>query len=418
MTDRRGFLKGASTGLVGVPFLAALAEVQRAFAQDLQTRSGANLRSDYLLADGLTYLNHASIGTVPRVVHDVRLELLRLCETNPWLYMWGGAWEQPREDVRAKTALRLGCQPEEVTFTHNTTEAFNMLAHGLPLGPGDEVLFSSLNHTGASAPFFHMAGARGFTVNRFQYPVTDVPGAGAQDVLAAYDEHITPRTKLIVLPHIDNMVGIRHPVRKIARHARSRGVEFIVVDGAQPVGMIPIDLQAMNVDLYATSPHKWLQSPKGLGIAYVSAAAQQHLRPMWVTWGQNRWKGTARVYEDYGTRNLAEVLTLGAAIDFNRRLDDAQRRTRLQQLWHYTREKADNHPRTTWVSPLTWELGASLYSVAIKGKDSGPLAQQMFEEHGFVFRPFQTQGLNAVRLSPNVFNTEEEIDRFFDIATA
>jgi selenocysteine lyase/cysteine desulfurase len=73
---------------------------------------------------------------------------------------------------------------------------------------------------------------------------------------------------------------------------------------------------------------------------------------------------------------------------------------------------------TAWRSPDSWELGGSLVAVEIRDKNVSELAGSMFQDHGFVFRAFRSQGLNSVRLSPNVFNTEEEIARFFEIATA
>jgi len=106
----------------------------------------------YLLSPDVLYLNHASIGTIPRAVHEARVRYLTLCESNPHLYMWGEAWVAPKEAVRSKGAALLNCTPQEIAVTHNTTEGFNLLALGLDLGAGDEVLFSSLNHGGASAP--------------------------------------------------------------------------------------------------------------------------------------------------------------------------------------------------------------------------------------------------------------------------
>ena len=117
MTDRRRFLQQVAAGAAGLPVLSALGLVREAFGQelsamDLGSTSGtafARLQAEYLLSDRVTYLNHASIGTIPRVVHDARVEYLRLCESNPHQYMWGGAWEEPRESVRAKAATMFGC---------------------------------------------------------------------------------------------------------------------------------------------------------------------------------------------------------------------------------------------------------------------------------------------------------------------
>ncbi len=425
MTDRRTFVKDLAWGAGSISALGAFLPARAAFGRDLgrvglrghTSSSFPGLRDDYMLASDVTYLNHASIGTMPRAVFDARSRYLEVCETNPWLYMWGGAWEEPREEVRRMAARLLRCDAGEVTFTHNTTEAFNILAQGLPLVPGDEVVFSSLNHAGASQAWFHVARERGFAVKRFQFPVLDVPNMSTADILNVHDEQITSSTRVLVLPHVDNIVGLRHPVRELANLARSRGVEFVAVDAAQTVGMLDVDVRELGVDVFATSPHKWLQAPKGLGLMYVRKEMQERLRPMWVTWGQNRWQGTARIFEDYGTRNLAEVLTLGDAIEFQSRLDNRERETKLRSLWDFARRTATEHDGIEWRSPHSWELSSSLYAVGLRGHDATQLARSMFEEHKVVFRGFREQGLNAARLSPNVFNTDEEIERFFQLAT-
>ena len=368
--ERRKFVKTLAAGATAGSALGLLNPVRRAFMEELDridlenhtAGSFAQLRAEYMLDPNVTYLNHASIGTIPHAVFDARSRYLELCERNPWLYMWGGEWERPREEVRVKAGEFIGCKASEITFTHNTTEAFSLLAHGLPLGGGDEVVFSSLNHDGASVGWFLNSAAKGYRVKRFQFPVADVPGMTKADVLNIYDEQISSNTRVLVFPHVDNMIGLRHPVRELAALARSRGVEFVAVDSAQTVGMLPVNVREMGVDVFATSPHKWLQAPKGLGLTYVSEKIRHMVRPMWVTWGQTRngWTDTGRIFEDYGTRNLAEVLTLGDAIDFQRRLSPSEREAHLHALWQYTRRRVMEHPRADWRSSHSRELGGSL----------------------------------------------------------
>ena len=413
--ERRRFVKTLAAGATAGSVLGLLNPARRAFAEELDridlenhtARSFAQLRAEYMLDPNVTYLNHASIGTIPHAVFDARSRYLELCERNPWLYMWGGAWEQPREEVRAKAGEFIGCKASEITFTHNTTEAFSLLAQGLPLGAGDEVVFSSLNHDGASVGWFLNSAAKGYRVKRFQFPLTDVPGMTKADVLNIYDEQISSNTRVLVFPHIDNMIGLRHPVRELAELARSRGVEFVAVDSAQTVGMVPVNVTEMGVDVFATSPHKWLQAPKGLGLTYVSEKIRHMVRPMWVTWGQTRngWTDTGRIFEDYGTRNLAEVLTLGDAIDFQGRLSPGEREAHLRGLWEYTRRRAMEHPGADWRSSHSWELGGSLYAVEIRDKNIADVSQWRFQEHGVVFRPFRSQCLNIVRISSNRLKT-------------
>jgi len=419
--DRRHFLKA---GMVAAT--AGILETRQAFAErlaELPTRGGAGqgfveLRAAYALSPDITYFNHASIGTIPKIVREAQCKYQELCETNPWLYIWDQGWPDGRELIRAKAAAAMGCDVEEMALTHNTTEGFNMLALGLPLGPGDEVLFSSLNHAGASVCWNYQAEARGFSVKQFDFPVGRAAELSADDLVAAYEREITPSTQVLVFPHIDNIVGFRYPVRKMAEMARGKGVRFIAVDGAQAAGMIDFAVSDMGVDFYSTSPHKWLQGPKESGLLYVSREVLDEVRAMWVTWGHARWKGTVRVFEDYGTRNMPELMALGHAIDFQNELGAKAKEERYRQLWEHFSDEVDRRPGVIWRSPVTWDFGSGLFAIEREGRQSGEVSQQLFREHGYVFRPFSTQGLNTMRISPNVFNTEDEIDRFLDVLQA
>ncbi len=419
--DRRKFMK---VGMVAAT--AGILETQQAFAAslaELPAAGGAGqgfveLRDAYALSPEITYFNHASIGTIPKIVREAQHRYQELCETNPWLYIWAEGWPNGREVVRRKAAGAMGCAVEELALTHNTTEGFNMLALGLPLGPGDEVLFSSLNHAGASVCWNYQAEARGFSVKRFDFPVGRAAELSEDDLVAAYEREITPSTKVLVFPHIDNIVGFRYPVRKMAEMARGRGVRFVAVDGAQAVGMIDFAVSDLGVDFYSTSPHKWLQGPKESGLLYVKESALEDVRAMWVTWGHARWKGTVRVFEDYGTRNMPELMALGHAIDFQNELGARAKEERYRHLWEHFMAEVDRRSGVIWRSPVTWDFGSGLFAIEREGHKSGEVSRQLFQEHGYVFRPFATQGLNTMRISPNFFNTEDEIDRFLDILQA
>jgi len=401
---------------------AALLAAQRAFAADLEhaalpaqtANDFRRLRSEYLLDREVTYLNHGSIGTIPRRVHEAHVRYLKVCESNPWLYMWGDAWREPMEEARKRAAWQLRCTADEVAFTHNTTETFNLLAHGLPLRAGDEVVFSSLNHATASGAWHHMAAQRGFAVKPFEFPVVEVPLLMAERVVEIYAAQITPRTRVLVFPHIDNTVGLRYPVAAMVRMAREKGVEFVAVDGAQAVSMIPVDVPATGADVYATSPHKWLQAPKGTGLLYVRKDVQEKLRPMWVSSGRQQ-SITAQNYEDYNTRDIASVLALGDAIAFQAQVSPEAREARLRELWAVTRAEAEK-TGVAWRSPNDWELSSAVMAVDVPAGDSREVEKRLYHGHGVVTRGFRTLGLNSIRLSPNVFTREEEIAKYFELA--
>ena len=418
--SRRRFLHAgaASAGLAALA--GRLTEIRESAAAGLQAGGKADGRPAaelYGLDPAVTYLNHASIGTIPAPIRAAHADYLELCETDPWLHIWGGAWEEPRERVRAKAAACLGCEAADIALTHNTTEAFNLAAQGLALGRNDEVLFPDINHPGASVAWEMAAKRAGFAVRRFRFPLETAETLDTESCLALFDKAIRPETRVLVLPHLDNIVGIRQPVAEIAALARSRGVEFIAVDGAQTAGMLPLDIAALGIDLYATSGHKWLQGPKGTGLLYLGEAARERLQPLWATWGQERWAGSVRIFEDYGTRNFPALLALGDALDFQASIDRATRAKQYEALRRHALARADASPALDWHSPRESALGGALFALALR-RETADDAFARLNRQGFVFRPFRPPDPNVVRISPNLANEIADIDRLIDALEA
>lgn len=419
---RRSFLAALSAVALG-PLSSSLRDVETAFGKALRRVSTAaengpgfpGLREEYLLDPAVCYLNHASIGTVPRAVHSAGIRYREICEENPWLYIWGGAWEEARETVREKAAMLLGAQPREIALTHNTTESFNVLAQGLPLKPGDEVLFSTLNHSGAAVCWEHFSQPLGYEVRVFDFPLAEAGSLTAEDIVRIHREQIRNNTRVLVFPHMDNIVGIRHPLADLTAMAKEHGVEFVLVDGAQSAGMIPLDLPGTGVDAFATSPHKWVQSAKGLGIFYLRGELLDRVRPFWVTWGRDRWQGSARIFEDYGTRDLPEVLSLGDALDFQAALGAERKEREYRRMFRKMMESVEGTPGLTWRSPRTWEMGSMLAGIQLERGQAQEVSQDLFRRHGIVVRPFPGNGLNTLRVSPNLLNSDEDWIRLLEI---
>jgi isopenicillin-N epimerase len=433
MTDRRAFLARSAHWVGGAGALSALEALSRIEAPgrrlealleastasptpSWRDESGLPTRDAYLLDPGIHYLNHGSIGTIPRAVHEAHVELLRTCESNPWLYMWDEPWREPVETTRRRAAALMGCDPESVALTHNTTEGFNLLAQGLPLGPGDEVLFSTLNHPGASIPFDVHGARRGYAVRRFEWPLEDVPSLSEADVVALTLAAIRPETRLLVLPHIDNTVGLRHPIETLAARAKALGVRWVAVDGAQALGMLPVHLGRSGVDFYAASPHKWIQAPKGVGLLYVAPGEVDTVAPLWVSSGRAGAAPSIRRFEDYGTRNLPEIVTLGHALAFQETIPTVEREARHRALWAETLDRVDGSGGTFRLrSPRRWEVASAITLVETVGVPSQTVFQRLWPEDGVVFRPFRTaSGLDGSRLSPNVQTESLTLAAFFD----
>lgn len=427
-TTRRGFLATLVAAGASAPVLAA---AERLEASEPGTITGSfakgfdagdqsaiqSLREQYMLSGDLIYLNHASIGTVPRPVHSAHVGYLELCESFPSLYVWGAVWREVTEETRTRAAGLLSCNPEDLAITHNTTEGFNVLAHGLPLGPGDEVLFSSLNHPGASVAWRGVAARRGFSVRDFDFPATEAAGLSVEDVVALHRAAVRPATRVLVLPHVDNMVGINHPLAEISAAVREEGVDFVVVDGAQSAGMVPVDLSTAGVDAYSMSPHKWIQSPKGLGLFWVSPDLRDDLPRMWYRTEGERVRGSSRKYEDYSTRAWPAVVALGDALTFQNTIGAAEKERRYRALWKHVSEQIDADSRLVWRSPVEPRLRSMIMAAEVRGASAPEVGSGLQEEAGAIVRSFGPP-LNTLRISPNVMTDEREIDRFLAHAAA
>lgn len=409
MITRRNFFRKASAASA----LTMIGSIQSGFAQQLEqvvnlSAKDQNYASHYMLGKNVTYLNHGSMGTTPRVVHQAHVDYLKLCESNPSFYVWGDDWKVKLEEVRSKIASFIKVTPGELAITRNTTEGINLLAAGLPLGLGDEVLFSDLNHAAASVCWHHYGASRGYSVRSFEIDI-DQQWKSEEQIANLYLNQLTANTKVLVLPHMDNLIGLRHPIKLIAKEAREFGVEYIVVDGAQTVGMFPLDVAGLGVDFYASSTHKWLGSPKGVGMIYINKRRQKELSPL-IVGNEHRPKlGSIQQFEEYSTRNLPEVLSLGDAVDFASKLG-IENTTKIRRAWRRSFiDQIKQQERVKFVSPEKWELNGSLFSITIGNKNSTQLGEKLLSEHGITVRAFNFQGNKLVRISPNVNNGPEDI---------
>ncbi|MDT8428296.1 MAG: aminotransferase class V-fold PLP-dependent enzyme [Pseudomonadales bacterium] len=418
LPGRRHFLQALGLTAIGAPLATSLAAVTHNLEQVLHTVPDGDalaLQRHYFLPEDFTYLNHASIGTTPRAVHEAHVGYLALCETSPSLYIWGEPWRLLAQEVRQQAAQLMGVDADNVAITHNTTEGFNILAHGLPLGPGDEVLFSSLNHPGATVAWQRLAEQRGFSVRQFDFPIDETARMTRSDIVALHESQISAQTRALVIPHIDNIIGLRHPLNEIATMAKARGVQWVLVDGAQAVGMIPVNLQGSGVDAYATSPHKWVQSPKGLGLFWVTSDLQSILSPMWHRTPDKGLAGSARQYEDYSTRAWPAVVALGDALAFQAALGEQQKQARYQAIWSRIKQRVDAEQKLSWLSPSDWANGSMIVGVRVEGRSARDIAAILDSQHKVDLRAFGGSQMNHLRLAPNMATTDAQLDRVLDL---
>jgi len=377
--------------------------VTESLVTDIGTDYWRLVQRQFRLEPGLVYLNNASLGPSPALVTDATEAFRRQLDAFPSRYMWG-AWSEEKEAVRSKAAALLGASPEEIAIIHNTTEGMNLVASSLGLEPGDEVILADHEHFSGTIPWQYWQEPKGIKLVR---PTLPILPSKPEEIVEVYRRAITARTKVISMCHVVNTNGMILPVKEVAAMARERGI-LVAVDGAQAPGMINVDLHDLGCDFYAASSHKWLFSPKGVGIFYARQASQPLLKPLIVAHG---WEDESiRRLENYNTRNLPEVLGLGVAFDFQNLVGPDRRQARIYALKRYFRDRIAGDSALVVKSPASDELSAGITTFEVVGRDVKEVAEVLAERHRIDCRPMTSHGLNGLRISLSIFNSEEQVD--------
>ncbi len=409
--DRRHFIKALGVG-VTIPQintakqlgLDQILPIDFEGLQDDNSESFWNLvQSQFVFAPQLKYFNNASLGGSPLSVQKTTSSARNTLDGFPSKYMWGG-WDEEKETVREKVADLFSVSAEEIALIHNTTEGMNLIARSFNLSRGDEIILADHEHTSGRVCWEVFQEAKGIKIVRPQLPI--LPQA-EEDIVALYREAITPQTKIISMCHIVNTNGMILPVKAISEMAHQHGI-LVAVDGAQSAGMVDIDLHDLGCDFYTASAHKWLFAPKGIGILYASSAKQDLLQPLIVCRGY--LDKSIRRLENYNTRNLPELLGLGAAVDFINQIGIDKIAKRSYELKAYFRNQIEQYPSLKLKTPSPDQLSSAIQVVEVIDKDVKEAKEYLFDKYHIDSRPMTTFNLNALRLSFAVYITKTNID--------
>lgn len=275
-------------------------------------------RAEWPLADGLTYLNHGTVGVTPNRILNLRAELLRTIEADPaaWVVrgladiFGNGLGERPRMRAAVeRVAGFVGVDADGLGFVRNITEGANAVLGSIELQPGDEVLITSLGYGGVdNAARFH-AQRSGASVVTVEMPPV---GSPAERFVAAVSDAIGPRTRIAVIDHLAANSALLLPVADIVAACRQRGV-ITLIDGAHVPGAVPLNIVGIGADFYTANLHKWAWAPRPVGIVWAAPQHRASLHPPSISWGLGN--GLAAQFDFPGTIDPSPFLVAPAAID-------------------------------------------------------------------------------------------------------
>jgi len=421
VTTRRSFL-----GAIGIPAVAAAAGVPllpdrlRAggrLREALSTRHASPLdaASDeafwgevaraFTVDRSLVNLNNGGVSPSPAYVQDAMKRHLDYSNAAPTYTMWR-ILEPQREAVRQRLAREWGVDPEEIALTRNASESLQICQLGFDLEPGDEVLTTTQDYPRMLTTFRQRERREGIVLREIQIPV---PVEDPAEVVRRFEAAITPRTRLLLVCHMINLTGQILPVREVVAMARRRGVP-VIVDGAHALAHFPFRLPDLDCDYYAVSLHKWLFAPHGTGLLYVRRERIPDLWPLMAA--PPELDGDIRKFEEIGTHPAANYLAIGEALTFHQALGAERKTARLVYLrdrWARRLLESDGVRLHTSLAP---GAAAGIATVEIEGIEPGALTDWLWRQNRIIVTPIVHAEFRGIRVSPSVYTTLEEIDRF------
>lgn len=374
----------------------------------------------------LVYLDSAASAQKPKAVIAAMTHAMEHSYANVHrgLHTLANETTDAYEAARRKVATFIGAAEGEVIFTKGGTEAVNLVAAGLgaSLGEGDEIVLTEMEHHANIVPWHFLRERKG-VVLRFA-PITD---DGVLD-LEAFQRLLGPRTRVVALTHMSNVLGTVNPVTDITRMAHAAGA-VVLIDGCQGIVHKPVDVKAIDADFYVFSGHK-LYGPTGIGILYGKAERLAALPPYQ---GGGEMIGVvtqeAITYADpphrfeAGTPPILEAIGLGAAIDWLSGLDRLAIAHHEAELYRHVRERLAG---ANWLKVLgeAPDKGAIL-SFTVDGAHAHDVAQ-ILDRYGVAVRagthcaePLMRRfGVtSSARASFALYNTQAEADAFVDALT-
>ncbi len=418
MVDRRGFLSSFA-GLAGTAGALSLARDWPAlFEQEAPKLPDAalyssdeeaywgQLRKQFLIPADEVYLNNGTVGSSPmpvlRAIFDGYNETEKMAQSNPEDYpIWGYAsWNEFRDPV----AAFVGCNRDEFALLRNATEANSYIANGLDMKPGEEVLMTDQEHPGGEHPWNLKAKRYGIVVKKVTLP-KPVPNAAA--VLNLFNDAITPRTRVMFFSHIPTVTGVVLPAKELCALARSKGI-LSAVDGAHVPGMMKLNLHELRCDMYSSSPHKWLQAPKGSGFLFVRDEVIDRLWNTIATEGWNDTKIRAERFQRIGSSNVPALWGLRAAVQLANEIGMERIEKRHRQTADYILKEMVKRGAESWTSPDP-ALRCAIAAVNVPPIQIAELENWMWKEKKIRIRGGAP---SKIRLSTPYYLLRKDVDRF------
>tara|TARA_B110000263_G_scaffold8274_1_gene7112 strand:- start:11053 stop:12354 length:1302 start_codon:yes stop_codon:yes gene_type:complete len=369
------------------------------------------IQQGYTADRGLINLNNGGVSPSPTVVQNALKRYLDFSNTSPAYSMWR-ILEPQKETVRRRMARFFNCDTEEIALTRNASEGLQICQNGFDLKKGDEVLTTTQDYGRMISTFKQRECRDGIVMKQFKIPI---PAENENEIVKLFEKNITPKTKLILMCHMINITGQILPVKKVVRMARKYNIP-VIVDGAHTFAHFDFNLDDLECDYYATSLHKWLSAPFGTGMLYVRKNKIADLWPMQAA-GECR-KDDIRKFEEIGTHPCPNKIAIGDALTFHQGIGSKNKEARLTYLRDRWAKRLIKNDRIKLHTSLKPGKSCAIATVQIKGIETSAVSKELWDKYKIFVVAINHPEFTGCRVTPHVYTTIEEIDRFSDAMEA
>jgi selenocysteine lyase/cysteine desulfurase len=413
VVQRRTFLSIAAGAITLRPLAQSIAERLAAYAPSTAPSTIADdedfwfqVRQAFTVDRNNINLNNGSVAPSPRTVQRAQEDYLRLTNMSPSFYVDEMLYPA-FEVVRRRLAVRFGCDPEELAITRNTTEALEAVQFGLPLERGDEILTTTQDYPSMVSAWRQRERRDGVVLRMVRVPS---PPSSRDDLVARVMQAVTARTKVIHVSHVAFTTGLIFPIREICRQARARGIE-VVVDGGHSFAQFPFSRDELDCDYFGTSLHKWLSAPVGTGFLYVRKAKIPRVWSLFAS--PPEMDDNIRKFETIGTFPVHIRNPITEAVDFWEGIGPDRKAARLRLLRRRWVNGVKDLPGVRILTPDDDAQSCGLGAMTLDGVTGPALTDYLMRVHRIHVRPRVVPNeFSAIRITPNVYTTLEEIDAF------
>ncbi len=358
-------------------------------------------------------LNNGGCSPAPLVAQEAQKRHLDFMNQNPPPFALWQVQEKRAEGVRARLARQFAVSAEELALTRNASEGLQILQFGFDLEAGDEVLCTTHDYPRMLNTFKQRERREGIRLVQMQLAV---PAEDEDEVVRLYESAITDRTRLILVSHVVFLTGQILPVKKIAALGRKHGIP-VLVDGAHALAHFDFTLGELECDFYATSLHKWLFAPIGTGLLYVR---KERIKDVWPLMAASEAEDDdIRKFEQIGTHPEAQTLAIAESLTLHQAIGAANKEARLAYLRDRWADRLLADDRVRLYTSQKPGFACCLATFGVDGMDMGALRGLLWNQHRILTTtvgfPTADGDVSGIRVSPSVYTTLEEIDRFCEV---